>query len=488
MNSFGGPECSFQGDLNRGSFVPASLFHVEIPNEVFYSGSVHHYSEGPPHTTNPDELGYPRLDNDLGKSRMYCDPLSQCPLVPYPDYLLCQAAPYHFMNPPVGLCKNTLSTWTPEEAFPYWMTSAEMHEGVASITSEGADEHCKQTCSRQESVTELLDMGHNVVCNVNDGGQMMVLNHCSPNQIIQPMVQDQSTPNPDPLLYTADHSHSPERCLTQETADSPLPKQVQRGFSSPMYLSSLTSSNVHPSSNSNSSTPSYNFTLGTYISPSSCTELPKPGGVESSETQSVRERLKKPCNCTRSQCLKLYCDCFASGEVCSNCNCTNCCNNMEHKSERYRAMKICLKRNPKAFHPKTGIRKVGDVKSRHTKGCNCKRSGCLKNYCECYEAKIMCSSTCKCIGCRNYDGSPVRELTGRETPNTPENSSGLHKCPLSCITPDVVEATCGCLLAQAEEAERERHTQPHAERMILEEFGQCLTQIVRSMFKSTGVQ
>ncbi|KAK8373216.1 hypothetical protein O3P69_015544 [Scylla paramamosain] len=30
-------------------------------------------------------------------------------------------------------------------------------------------------------------------------------------------------------------------------------------------------------------------------------------------------RPRKPCNCKKSQCLKLYCDCFANGEFCNNC-------------------------------------------------------------------------------------------------------------------------------------------------------------------------
>ena len=35
-----------------------------------------------------------------------------------------------------------------------------------------------------------------------------------------------------------------------------------------------------------------------------------------------------------------YCDCFANGEFCSNCNCTNCFNNLEHESERLKAIKV----------------------------------------------------------------------------------------------------------------------------------------------------
>nr|CAD7399407.1 unnamed protein product [Timema poppensis] len=80
----------------------------------------------------------------------------------------------------------------------------------------------------------------------------------------------------------------------------------------------------------------------------------------------------------------VYCDCFANGEFCHMCNCNNCYNNLEHEEDRQRAIKSCLERNSNAFRPKIGKGVVGDER-RHNKGCNCKRSGCLKNYCECYE-------------------------------------------------------------------------------------------------------
>ena len=68
--------------------------------------------------------------------------------------------------------------------------------------------------------------------------------------------------------------------------------------------------------------------------------------------ESTGVKPRKPCNCTKSQCLKLYCECFANGEFCNNCNCNNCFNNLAHEEARQRSIKQCLERNANAFRPK----------------------------------------------------------------------------------------------------------------------------------------
>jgi len=227
--------------------------------------------------------------------------------------------------------------------------------------------------------------------------------------------------------------------------------------------------------------------------------------MTASEPPGLRPR--KPCNCTKSQCLKLYCDCFANGEFCYNCNCNNCHNNLENEEERQRSIRQCLDRNPNAFRPKIG-KNPAESDRRHNKGCNCKRSGCLKNYCECYEAKIICTDICKCLGCKNVDertGSKMNSFSFVEemsddslsvsdklfkpsssirskllqAPNLNlQDGQAKKQQPFSFVTQEVVEATCQCLLAQAEDGERLGVAEEQVERQVLEEFGRCLSQII----------
>ena len=81
---------------------------------------------------------------------------------------------------------------------------------------------------------------------------------------------------------------------------------------------------------------------------------------------------KASCRCRKSRCLKLYCECFASGTACTAmCQCNDCHNFADAPP-----------------------RKVA-------KPCNCRRSQCRTGYCECFAARRACTHACSCTGCAN---------------------------------------------------------------------------------------
>ena len=149
----------------------------------------------------------------------------------------------------------------------------------------------------------------------------------------------------------------------------------------------------------------------------------------------------RKCNCRKSKCLKLYCECFAVGAYCQDdCGCLDCNNTLAFEHVRTQAMDNILSRNPHAFTEKIqfieagatgavaagagrrvslagGLRGesgettvIGGMQgsaggmqptAKHVRGCNCKKSLCIKKYCECFFAGVYCGENCQCEGCQN---------------------------------------------------------------------------------------
>ncbi|CAD8146343.1 unnamed protein product [Paramecium pentaurelia] len=107
------------------------------------------------------------------------------------------------------------------------------------------------------------------------------------------------------------------------------------------------------------------------------------------QSQNIPKSLK--CKCNKSMCLKQYCDCFANGNMCTTqCQCQGCHNTEEYLEERDEAInKLKMQNQSIEKEVPIGI------------SCKCKKSKCLKRYCDCFQNYQKCNETCQCFNCSN---------------------------------------------------------------------------------------
>ena len=92
------------------------------------------------------------------------------------------------------------------------------------------------------------------------------------------------------------------------------------------------------------------------------------------------------CSCSKTQCNRKYCECYNSGNYCIDCNCKNCKNQPP----------INTYSNKRPSEIVSKMKKSKEI-------CTCTKSGCNKNYCECFKSGNKCTSLCRCLGCENNE-------------------------------------------------------------------------------------
>ena len=95
--------------------------------------------------------------------------------------------------------------------------------------------------------------------------------------------------------------------------------------------------------------------------------------------------LNRICSCSKTKCIKKYCECLSNNQYCYNCNCIDCHNKPDYTKKNLRGEKEIV-------------------------SCTCTKSNCNKKYCECYKIGEKCNDNCRCINCLNNEEAEKKKF------------------------------------------------------------------------------
>ena len=166
------------------------------------------------------------------------------------------------------------------------------------------------------------------------------------------------------------------------------------------------------------------------------------------------------CTCVKTECIKKYCACYASGHFCEGCECKNCLNTLEAFQKSHSNININIiknnnnngdnivssniynslceenKMNNNEYNPldynnsnhnmSTIIinNNINPFNQNHLHTeviCNCTKSNCTKKYCECFKMGRRCDALCRCVNCLNKVGNSAENNNNEKQLQTIEN-------------------------------------------------------------------